>query len=165
MIHPARILIIDDDPSILATYELILTPRRAPTLRSRGNALFRPHAPLAVPPPPRYQLALHTHPRDGLRAARTASKGKAPFIAAFVDMHLPGMDGIRVIRELDRVDPRIPIAVVTAQAALSRAEITRASGRRLYFITKPFSSRDIRRAAQLLTRQWPRDIPPQECHE
>ncbi len=158
-----RILIIDDDPAILTTYELILSPRAEPDLRSRGNALFHTNTAKAGPVPVRYQLDLHPHPRDGIRAAKAARETQRPFTAAFVDIHLPGMDGALVIRELDRVDPRIPIAVVTAQAALSQDEITRTSGRdRLYFVTKPFSSRDIREAAQALTRQWPRKTNPQE---
>ena len=146
-----RILVIDDDAAILTTYKLILAPREK-TLADKGKSLFPGDSPPSPPTPsPDFQVDLHTDPQGGIQAAQRALADNRPFAGAFVDMNMPGLNGIQVIQALHAMDPRMVTALVTAEEHLDpdiREKHTP------MVLPKPFSTQDIRRAAQEMSRQW-----------
>ena len=79
-----RILVIDDEDDVRAVFDL--------ALRRRG-----------------YDVVLHS---DGAAALRAAAEGG--FSLAFVDIAMPGMDGVSVVRELRQVSPGTHIVMITA---------------------------------------------------
>lgn len=151
-----RILVIDDDPAILTTYRLILQPGTQSSWDATGKELFGPLEAQTPPPAPLpFDLTLQAQPEAGVQAARDARDRDRPFAGAFVDMKMPRMDGIQVIRELIRIDPRMGLALVTAQSGPPpRADLDLPRETTLLFLAKPFSAGELRRTAREMTRQW-----------
>jgi CheY-like chemotaxis protein len=81
----AKILIIDDDTAVQATIRLIL---------ERAG----------------HDVAVASDGRDGLEAF--ASQG---FDLLFLDVFMPGMDGLETMRLIHRRQPRIPIIVISGR--------------------------------------------------
>ena len=82
---PARILVVDDEPSILATM--------SPLLRSRG-----------------YDVVTAM---SGRAALESAERDKPDLIV--LDLGLPDIDGLDVCRHLRAVHDRLPVIVLTAR--------------------------------------------------
>ena len=84
---------------------------------------------------PQVTLAVSTLGLDGLQAVRA----QRPDLI-LLDMHLPDVDGLELLRQLQR-DPAcadIPVMVVSADATPARIEEALAAGARLY-LTKPLN--------------------------
>lgn len=64
------------------------------------------------------------------------------FDIAIVDLKLPGMDGIEVLRELKKINPHIPIIMITAYATIETAVQTMKEGAYDYLV-KPFNLEEI----------------------
>ena len=60
-----------------------------------------------------------------------------PPAAVLLDMHMPGLSGEVVLRSLKRLDPRLPIIVVTAHGTIPAA-ITAIRDGAFEYVTKPF---------------------------
>ncbi len=86
MAENVRIMVVDDEPSVLESFKMILKIKD-------------------------YEVA--TFP-DGPSALAQLEKGK--FEIAFVDWKLPGMDGLEVLRRIKEADASIEVIIVTAYA-------------------------------------------------
>lgn len=53
---------------------------------------------------------------DGVEALQYAAA--APYALIYLDIHLPEMNGIQVLKELRRLHPHVPVIVLTAHASL-----------------------------------------------
>jgi len=87
----SRILVADDEPSICAAFEAVLTAEghEAVTAANGEDALrlFEARRPAAV----------------------------------FLDVRMPGIDGIEVLRRMMAIDPAVPVVVMTAYGTLDTA--------------------------------------------
>ena len=79
----AHILVIDDDPAILGVAELLLR-------RDGHNAVVAREA------------------REGLRTLQ-----RDPFDLVIVDIFMPEMDGLETINEVQRLQPGLPVIVMS----------------------------------------------------
>lgn len=61
-----------------------------------------------------------------------------PFNVAFVDMKMPGLDGIEVLRAIKRINPDISVIIMTAYATIETAIRAMKEGAYNYLV-KPFS--------------------------
>ena len=107
-----KVLIVDDDPFIRRLISSILT-------------LKRHQCEEAI---------------DGMDALEKFTKN--PFDAVITDIRMPGMDGIELTCELLKLQPALPIIVMTGYHDISddqRAILARASD----FLSKPFSLMDL----------------------
>jgi two-component system, OmpR family, response regulator len=67
-----------------------------------------------------------------------------------LDVMLPGMSGIHVLKELKRTDPTIPVIVVTGTDSLAIANEAARSGATTY-LRKPFDLRELdQRVAEII---------------
>ncbi len=64
------------------------------------------------------------------------------FDIAIVDLKLPGMDGIEIIRKLKEIDPDISVIMITAYATIETAVCAMKEGASDY-LTKPFNLEEI----------------------
>ena len=107
-----KVLIVDDDPFIRRLISSILT--------LKGHQCEEAN--------------------DGIEALEKFTKN--PFDAVITDIRMPRMDGIDLTRELLKLQPALPIIVMTGSHDISIAEeaiLARASD----FLNKPFSLMDL----------------------
>ena len=151
-----RILIVDDDPRIRATYREILSPPLKPVMFSKGIALYRKTVQEMKPIPHRsYELILAERGEEGIRAVEKAVEQQNPFAAAFIDMKMPGINGAETSKRIWTVDPDIKIAIVTAFGEYTPDDIIRVTGREdILYLRKPFYPEVIRQLARYFIKQW-----------
>lgn len=119
----ARVLVVDDDPDI----RQLLHDR----LRADG---YRVHAE-----------------SDGVRALEAV---RAEFFSGMIlDIGIPSMDGMEVLRQIRKWDQQIPIVVVTASGSKERAIRAIGMGAQAYLL-KPFDVEELQRIAN----QWFRSV-------
>src|SRR5262245_12545024 len=82
--RPARVLIIDDDPSLLEAYTVLLDDE--------------------------FQVYTATTGEDGLRCLH-----REDIDLLLLDLRLPAMDGLEVLRQVKALDTRVAIIVITAR--------------------------------------------------
>jgi DNA-binding response OmpR family regulator len=108
----SRILVVDDDDAIRFAIERVI--------QSLGHECL---------------LA-----RDALEGIAAAEAG--PLALALVDMHMPGLDGLEVLKTLVRLSPRVPVIGMSGGSALTSATEYEVLALQLgaeTFLRKPFS--------------------------
>jgi signal transduction histidine kinase len=123
-----RVLIVDDDPSILEVLEM--------RLAAMGfDVDATTDAPLAV---------------------RKVAAGR--FDIALVDLRMDPMDGIALMEQIHRTQPRLPVLIMTAHATIETAVEAVQRGA-FDYLTKPFVRDELRGkiARALASRRWARD--------
>ncbi len=113
---PKRVLVIDDDPGVRKAFQYALADEG-------------------------YDLELAD---SGLAALAAAQANKPDLV--FLDLRLPEMDGIEVLRGLQRLFSDLPVYVVTAyrQDYLEQLRRAREDGARFELADKPLSDEQIR---------------------
>jgi two-component system response regulator AtoC len=92
-----------------------------------------------------YQVLGFEHGKD---AIAEAAKGRPDLV--FLDLNMPGMDGVEVMHELLKTDPSIRVYVVTAFADeyMARLREARNAGLTFQIASKPISDEQIRLIAE-----------------
>jgi len=113
MISEESILIVDDELAVRESLRMILKPL--------------------------YKLEIASNGREALRIIRDRNN-KIDLIT--LDLKMPGLSGIDVLREIRTIDKEIGIIIVTAFGSLDNAKETVRYGV-TDFITKPFNTAEI----------------------
>ncbi|WP_225071301.1 response regulator [Desulfuromonas sp. CSMB_57] len=125
----AKILVIDDEKNILFTVRQ--------TLEADG-----------------YEVSTATTGEAGLRMAAEAN-----FDLVLLDLKLPGIDGVEVLRQLEQRPRRSQVIVISAYGTVTNAVEVMKLGA-LDFIEKPFAPRELREAVlKVLSRPEPGTDP------
>ena len=82
---------------------------------------------------------------DGLRALEIARSGR--FAGMILDIGLPSLDGVEVLKRMRQSDERTPVIMVTASGAKESAVRTISCGAQAYLL-KPFDSDELRRTVE-----------------
>lgn len=107
-----KILVIDDEPNVLEAFKMSLKMKM-------------------------YEVEAY---RDGAEALKQVEKGK--YNVAFVDLKLPRIDGLEVLKRLKNKDPDLEVIIVTAYATdISQANALKLGA--LEYLRKPFLMEDI----------------------
>jgi len=107
-----RIIVVDDEPSVLESFKMILT--------------IKDYEVFPFP--------------DGPTALKAIEPEK--FDIAFVDLRLPEMDGIEVLKKIKELDPSIEIIIVTAYAT-EQSHANAITYGALEYLRKPFLMEEI----------------------
>ena len=116
--HPRQtILLVDDEPEVLHLFKRILS--------SEGTLI----------------LTAHT----GAKALEIARQTRLDLV--LLDIRLPDLEGTEVLRALRRIDPTLPIIMVTSYGSTDTVRASMELGA-FDYLTKPFDNREIRRVVR-----------------
>jgi len=124
-----KILVIDDDPAVRSAFKLILEDDNFSVLEAENGL-------------------------QGIELART----ERPDLI-FLDLRMPGIDGVETLRRLKAIDETLNIYIVTAFATeyMDQLKVIHEEGIEFELASKPLSSDQIRNIARIV-----RNAPPQE---
>jgi two-component system NtrC family sensor kinase len=149
-----RILLVDDTASIHGDFRKILSRRQAlPELDAAEAALFG--QPLRAAGDD-FELDSAYEGRAGAALVEAAVQAGRPYAMAFVDMRMPGWDGVQTIEQIWRIDPQVQVVICTAYTDHPWDEVmTRLDVRdRLLVVKKPFDVIEVVQLARSLTAKW-----------
>ena len=152
----SRILIIDDNPRIHHDFELVLLEEPENSeLAADEERLYGLKKSDKVT---RLAYVLD-HANSGLEGIEKVKQGNAagkPYQLAFVDIRMPGLDGVETVAQIWQFDPRIQIVICTAFADYSQEDLVRKLGQtdKLLVLKKPFDSIEVTQMARTLTEKW-----------
>ena len=108
-----RILIVDDELDMLVLLKMILKEKTA------------------------YEVVTTPNPLEAEQLFR-----EKPFQLVITDLRMPGMDGIELIEVIKKIDPLVPVIIITAFGSIESAIESTQKGA-FEFITKPFRKEQI----------------------
>ena|GEM_PF-2245995 len=149
--QPYRLLVVDDDASIRATYRRILQP---PPSELGGLEALISGSEVAA----EAQLFQVTEADQGETAAELQRQALADglrFPLAFIDMRMPpGWDGMRTAVKLREQDPSIYIVIATAFSDYDVNALQQALGHDVVLLRKPFNQEEVFQLARTLCQSW-----------
>ena len=155
-----RVLIVDDEEVVRDSLRESLCPRKTadPGLESAADALFggggaesKAAAPFA------FEIAEAVSGRQAIEAVRASLADDKPFAVIFMDMRMPGLDGLETVQEIRRLDGRAEIVFVTAYSDHSIEEVVDRAGPGVAYYCKPFAPDEIRQVAIKAAFDWNRN--------
>jgi CheY-like chemotaxis protein/AraC-like DNA-binding protein len=155
-LFPPRILIIDDNQSIHRDFELVFQEEEPdPELAVDAQRLYGT-APRPLMVKPAYHLDHALSGTEGIEKVKLGLAAGQPYQLAFVDIRMPGIDGVETIERLWQLDPRIQMVICTAYADYSQEDLARRLGftDKLLVLKKPFDSIEVTQLAITLTEKW-----------
>lgn len=154
--HLPHILIIDDNQAIHRDFDLaFLNESHNPELQAMEALVFAGESKPALSKPV-YAVEHALSGMEGVEKVRQALARRYPFQLAFVDIRMPGIDGVETVRRLWELDPSIQVVIVTAYSDYSWDDLTNRLGHtdKLLVLKKPFEYIEVVQMASALTEKW-----------
>ena len=144
-----RILVVDDDATILDLYQRILSPDNPP------------------PTMPGFEVVCCTQGDVAVDAVKKSLEDQAPYAIVFLDLNMPpGPDGQWTADEIQRLDPAINIIMVTGYRSTDsggQQTLSNFSDKLLY-LQKPFYHQEIIQFSTSLSSKWQAERQLLELH-
>jgi len=149
-----NVLVVDDDEEIRLMFEDLLHPEQGSQILQEGSRLFAGGAYKAGPAVPvPCNVVPAANGRQGVRCVKESVRRNEFFYIAFIDMLMPGLNGIETLRQIQAVDPRIHMVMFTAYSEYTSDDIVRESGTQDFlFLRKPVDPETI---TQLVRSRMP----------
>jgi two-component system NtrC family sensor kinase len=156
----ARVLVIDDEEIVRSSIREILCPRMKSNLLlvEASNALFGD----SDRPSSRPENLVHFEVDEaqngeiGYAKVKKAVEAGCPYAVVFLDMRMPGWDGLTTAKRLREVDDKAELYFITAYSDYSLDEITSVAGMNVGYSLKPFSREEVRQMALKGVFEWNR---------
>jgi len=153
-----RILVIDDEEVVRDSFRLILTARPASNQELDTLAALLFDDLPQVPRPPSQLLEFIVDEASsgvaGVEMVRSAILDGRPYAAVFVDMRMPGWDGIETVQHLRQIDRLAEVIFVTAYSDSSIEDIVERAGPNVGYHLKPFAPEEIKQIATKAVYDW-----------
>lgn len=150
------VLVIDDEEMVRDNIEDILVPRRQSqeqdNISNAANILFDAPKPLLVPRAhniPVFMVDKASNGRDGVKKIKEALERGNPYAVIFLDMRMPGWNGLETAVEIRKHDIKAEIIFITAYSDRSIDEIVEQAGQNVGYHCKPYAPEEI---VQLATK-------------
>jgi len=150
----AAILVIDDEEMVRNDIEEILMPRKVtPEHESVGLAasvLFDRPSPLYTKKTnniPNFTVHKASNGMEGLEMVKKSIDAGSPYAVIFLDMRMPGWDGMETAEEIRKFDTKAEIIFVTAFSDNSIDDIIARAGQNVGYHCKPYASEEITQLA------------------
>lgn len=146
----ASVLVIDDEELVRDNIEEILVPRKT----SAGNRLVSEAADILFSGPkpimetrnnnlPHFIVNKAANGMEGLERVKEALNSGQPYAVIFLDMRMPGWDGLQTAMEIRKVDTKAEIIFVTAYSDKTIEDIVAQAGQNVGYHCKPYASEEI----------------------
>jgi len=157
-----RILVVDDNAAIHRDFQKILVGGDERSgLEGLEQDLFGANAPASSSK--QFTVSCAGSGKEALELVRRACQQGKPFTMAFVDMRMPGWDGIETCSQLYRVQPDLQVAICSAYMDYSWHEVlTKLQRPGLRLLRKPWTSGEVLALVhELCGRAGQTKAPPQ----
>jgi two-component system, cell cycle sensor histidine kinase and response regulator CckA len=96
------------------------------------------------------------HGEEGISMVEEALAEKQPYSVAFIDIRMPGWDGVETTSRLWSADPELQVVLCSAYEDYRWEEITQRLGQtdQLLLLRKPFQTEEVLQLAQALSLKW-----------
>jgi len=148
------VLVIDDEEMVRDNIEDILVPRAQSQEQSDiGNAvniLFDKPASLLTTRNrniPVFTVDKASNGAEGIQKVKEALERGKPYAVIFLDMRMPGMNGLETAMEVRKHDIKAEIVFITAYSDCSIEEIVEQAGQNVGYHCKPYASEEIMQLA------------------
>lgn len=153
-----RILVIDDEEIVRDSFQKILKPRKRDLSRmesAEADLFGTEDIPvLANPGLLDFHIDQAANGKVGYDRVVQALADNRPYAVIFIDMRMPGWDGLETAQHIRRIDAKAQIFFVTAFSDHSIEEIVRQVGADVGYHCKPFVPDEIRQIAIKGVYDW-----------
>ncbi|WP_431212743.1 response regulator transcription factor [Puia sp. P3] len=130
----ASVLVIDDEEMVRDNIEEILVPRKksvdSENIDMAASILF--DAPAAAAPKngnmPKFRVDKAANGHEGVEMVKRSVNEGRPYAVIFLDMRMPGLDGMETAEQIRRYDNKAEIIFVTAFSDRSIEDIVARAG-------------------------------------
>ena len=160
-----RILVIDDEENVRDSFRRILQTHDSKhedyaklneastvlfdnTRNSANGTLERLSATF------NFEFSEASNGKQGYEMVKAAAEENRPYAAVFVDMRMPGWDGLETVSHIRQIDKRCEVVFVTAYSDYSIKEIVTSVGTNISYHCKPFSVEEIEQIATKAVYEW-----------
>ncbi|HZE83126.1 MAG TPA: hybrid sensor histidine kinase/response regulator [Puia sp.] len=151
----ATVLVIDDEEMVRDNIEEILVPRKnTPESESVGQAasiLFDEPSPSILTPRasnmPNFIVHKASNGMEGVELVKKSVAEGRPYAVIFLDMRMPGWDGMETAVQIRKYDSKAEIIFVTAFSDRSIDDIIARAGQNVGYHCKPYASEEITQLA------------------
>jgi two-component system NtrC family sensor kinase len=144
------ILVIDDEELVRDNIEDILAPKKVSLAEEQidhaANILFDEPAPILAPANnniPLFKVDKAINGMEGLELVKQAVEKNSPYAVIFLDMRMPGWDGLETAIQIRKYDIKAEIIFVTAFTDRSIEEIVDQAGQNVGYHCKPYANEEI----------------------
>ena len=145
------ILVIDDEELVRDNIEEILSPTKNTLhddLMNEAASILFDTAPQPLLAPktsnlPHFHVDKAATGMEGLEKVKRALKNGTPYAVIFLDMRMPGWDGLETAIKIREYDSKAEIIFITAYSDRSIDEIVERAGQNVGYHCKPYASEEI----------------------
>jgi len=144
------VLVIDDEEMVRDNIEDILVPRAMSqeqySISNAVNILFDAPPTLLAPRTrniPVFTVDKASNGMEGVQKVRKAVEQGKPYAVIFLDMRMPGINGLETAMEIRKYDIKAEIVFITAYSDCSIEEIVEQAGQNVGYHCKPYASEEI----------------------
>ncbi len=152
----ARILVIDDNPSVHDAFDGILRGMVGNDELDADEAFMFGKNPGDKPARPKYEIEHAMSGMEGIDKVRQAVETGRPYQVAFVDVRMPGIDGVETIERFWKLDQQVQTVICTAYADYRWEDLAKHLGATdcLLLLKKPFHNIEVLQMASTLSHKW-----------
>lgn len=144
------VLVIDDEEMVRDNIEDILVPHTVSQeqygINTAVNILFDTAPALLATRArniPAFTVDKASNGPDGVQKVRSAVERGKPYAVIFLDMRMPGMNGLETAMEIRKHDLKAEIVFITAYSDYTIEEIVEQAGQNVGYHCKPYASEEI----------------------
>jgi len=149
------VLVIDDEEMVRDNIEEILTPHKvsdeSQMVDLAASILFDGVAQPVIAPRttniPNFTVHKAANGMEGLEMVKKAVASGRPYAVIFLDMRMPGWDGMQTAEQIRKYDTKAEIIFVTAFSDRSIDDIVARAGQNVGYHCKPYASEEITQLA------------------
>lgn len=152
-ISNTSVLVIDDEEMVRDNIEEILTPLRSnpeqEAMSQAASILFETVAAPVVRKTNTPNFVVHkaSNGMEGVEMVKKAVAEGNPYAVIFLDMRMPGWDGMETAEQIRRYDTKAEIIFVTAFSDRSIDDIVARAGQNVGYHCKPYAAEEITQIA------------------